>query len=468
MSGIRNSKRESQVKLSPSHSHINSKGKGCHNTIIHSIETTSPVGRIYRYWQNRILCSLVFGYAAYYLVRVNFSMAIPGMCADLGYTKTEIGSVISIWSVVYGVGKFCNGYLSDRSNSRLFMSLGLVGAALTSFVMSFGEGIFYFVIIWGIFNAWFQSMGWPPVSKLLTHWYPPTQLGTKWGIANLSHQIGGAIGMIATGYLIMEYGWRSAFYVPAFISLGFSALLYVLLRDTPRSLGLSSIEVETGLIESEAHLNENDQDISTKEVLRRIFCNKMLWYVCLGNMFLYIVRMGFMHWTPSLLSELKGASLTSSGWQLAGFEVAGMAGGIAAGWISDKLFSGRRGPVSLFYMIALVACLIYFWYVPAGYDNLNAIAMFAVGFFVYGPQVLVGVAAADFASKKAVGMAVGLTGSFGYLGAAISGYGTGWIADNYGWNGGFIFFITSAILACIFFALTWNSRAKVLEKNERP
>lgn len=431
-----------------------------------TIETFSPselaVGSSYKYWQNRILCSLVFGYAAYYLVRVNFSMAIPAMCHDLGYTKTEIGIVISIWSVVYGVGKFCNGYLSDRSNARLFMSLGLFGSALTSFVMSFGEGVLFFAIIWGIFNAWFQSMGWPPVSKLLTHWFPPTQLGTKWGVANLSHQIGGAIIPIVTGYLIVQYGWRSAFYVPAVISLGFSALLYFSLRDTPRSLGLPSIEVETGLVQSEAHLD--DQDISTQEILRRIFCNKMLWYVCLGNMCLYVVRMGVMTWAPSLLRELKGTSLTSSGWQLAGFEIAGMAGGLAAGWISDKLFVGRRGPVSLFYMLALVGCLIYFWYVPAGYDTLNALAMFAVGFFVYGPQVLVGVAAADFASKKAVGMAVGLTGSFGYLGAAISGFGTGWIADNYGWNGGFIFFITSAVLACFFFALTWNSRAKVLEK----
>lgn len=467
MSGIANPKDDARVRLSPTGNCISSKGDTlCAVSTPYLLQTELCVSGLYKYWQNRILFSLVLGYAAYYLVRVNFSMAIPAMCADLGYTKTEIGSVISIWSVVYGIGKFCNGYLSDRSNSRLFMALGLAGAALTSFVMSFGEGIVYFIFIWGIFNAWFQSMGWPPVSKLLTHWFPPTQLGTKWGIANISHQIGGAIGMIATGYLIMEYGWRSAFYIPAFVALGFSAILFFLLRDTPRSLGLSSIEVETGLIKSEAHLDE--LDISTQEVLRRIFCNKMLWYVCLGNMFLYIVRMGVMYWAPSLLAELKGATLTSSGWQLAGFEIAGMAGGIVAGWISDSLFAGRRGPVSLMYMLALVACLIYFWYVPAGYDNLNAIAMFAVGFFVYGPQVLVGVAAADFASKKAVGMAVGLTGSFGYLGAAISGYGTGWIADNYGWNGGFIFFITSAIFACFFFALTWNSRAKVLEKKERP
>lgn len=418
---------------------------------------------LYKYWQNRILLSLVFGYAAYYLVRVNFSMAIPALCQDLNYTKTQIGAVASTWSVVYGIGKFCNGYLSDRSNARIFMSLGLLGSAITSLIMCSLESVLFFTIIWGVFNAWFQSMGWPPVSKLLTHWFPPHELGTKWGIANLSHQIGGAIIPISAGYLIVEYGWQSAFWVPGLVSLFFSALLYLFLRDTPRSLGLPSIEVKTGLVESEEHLNE-EQDITTQEILQRIFCNKMLWYVCLGNMFLYIVRMGVLTWAPSLLRELKGASITLSGFHLAAFEIAGMAGGVAAGWLSDSVFKGRRGPVSLFYMLALVACLVYFWYIPAGYDLSNAIAMFAVGFFVYGPQVLVGVAAADFASKKAVGMAVGLTGSFGYAGAALSGIGTGWIADHYGWDGGFIFFITSAVLACVFFALTWNSRAKVLEK----
>ncbi len=422
--------------------------------------------KTYKYWQNRILFSLMFGYAAYYLVRVNFAMATPYLCADLGYTKTDIGWVISIWSGVYGVGKFCNGYFSDRSNARIFMSLGLFGAALTSFVMSFSEGVLFFVIVWGVFNAWFQSMGWPPVSKLLTHWFPPTQLGTKWGIANLSHQIGGAIVTIFSGYLIVAFGWRSAFYIPAFISLILAFLLYFFLRDTPRSLGLSSIEVETGLIKSEDQ--QSDQDVTTREIFRRIVYSKMLWCVCFGNMFLYIVRMGVMNWAPLFLTQMKGASTTSYGWQLGGFEIAGMLGGIMAGWISDRLFSGRRGPVSLIFMMALVGCLIYFWYVPSGYDRLNAVAMIAVGFFVYGPQVLVGVAAADFATKKAVGTAVGLTGFFGYFGAAISGLGAGWIADNYGWDGVFIFFIASAILSCFFFALTWNSRAKVLEKKVLP
>lgn len=428
-------------------------------------QNKSDISKKYSYWQLRILYSMAFGYAAFYLVRQNFSMAIPAISADLGYSKTQLGFVITIWSIIYGVGKFVNGYFSDRSNARYFMSLGLLGGALTSLVMGWGNGIAFFSVVWA-FNAWFQSMGWPPVSRLLTHWFSPIELGTKWGITNLSHQIGGAIIAVLAGYLIEKYGWRSAFLVPSLISLVLVVLLFNRLRDTPESLGLPSIEKYSGLV------NDKKSDIATgdmniKELFATIAYNRGLWLVCLGNMFLYVVRMGVFNWAPTFLKELKGASLTSSGWQVASFELAGMLGGIAAGWLSDKLFAGRRGPVSFLYMVCMVASLFYFWFVPAGYDLLNTLAMTTVGFLVYGPQVLVGVAAADFASKKAVGMAVGLTGTFGYIGSAISGVCIGWIADNYGWDGGFIFFIISAMLACLCFALTWNNKAKVLENSQK-
>lgn len=414
---------------------------------------------LYKYWQNRILYSIIFGYATYYLVRMNFSLAAPSLYATYGYTKTDLGIVFTIWSIIYGIGKFINGYLSDRANARLFMSIGLLGSALTSLFMSFGDGILFFCLVWGT-NAWFQSMGWPPVSKLLTHWYPPTQLGTKWGIANLSHHIGGALIPVLTVYLIDNFGWKSALYVPAIISFIMVFFLYERLRDTPKSLGLPSIEVKAGLVSDQ---NQMQEKVSPLELLKLVFFNKMIWCICLGNMFLYVVRMGVVNWAPSFLSEYKGATLTSSGWQLGLYEIGGMIGGITAGWLSDKLFEGRRGPISCMNTLALIGCLLYFWYVPAGHDILNAVTMFAVAYFIYGTQVLVGVAAADFASKSAVGMAVGLTGTFAYVGSAISGWGIGWIADNYGWNGAFMFFIASAILSSLCFALTWSNRAKVLE-----
>ena len=425
------------------------------------VETVQTVQQKYSYWRIRILYSMIFGYAAFYLVRMNFSMALPAISLEYGYSKTELGAIITIWSVIYGVGKFVNGYFSDRSNARYFMTIGLLGAALSSFIMGFGTSLYYFGFFWA-FNAWFQSMGWPPVARLLTHWYSPAELGTKWGLTNMSHQIGGAAIVLIAGYLVHHYGWQSAFIVPAIFVFGVAGFLFNRLRDTPQSIGLPSIEQHNGLSKNPLEIEE--EHLAPRALIMRVLNNRLLWYVCMGNMFLYVVRMGVFNWAPTFLSELKGASLMSSGWQVAGFEVAGMAGGIGAGWVSDRYFSGRRGPVSVIYMALLTACLFYFWWVPAGNHMMNGIAMMAVGFLVYGPQVLAGVAAADFASKKAVGMANGLTGTFGYLGSGMSGICVGWIADHYGWGGGFVFFIVASFLATFFFSLTWNNRAKVLEE----
>jgi phosphoglycerate transporter family protein len=418
---------------------------------------------IYSQWRFRILAATMFGYATFYLVRLNFSVAIPTLQAEFGYSKADLGMVITIFSVVYGVGKFLNGYFGDRSNARYFMTIGLIGSAIINLFVGFGEGLLFFGGCWAV-NAWFQSMGWPPVARLLTHWFGPQEIATKWAIWNCSQPIGGAVIYVFAGYLISNYGWQSAFYIPAILGLVVSALLYHQLRDTPQSLGLPPVEVYTNLIHKDDVVEE--EHVSTREILRRVFSSKIVWYVCMGNMFLYVVRMGAFTWAPTFLQEMKGSSIVTAGWQSAGFEIAGLCGGLVAGWVSDRLMKGRRGPVSCVYMAALALVLLYFWQAPAGYMWIDSIAMLGVGFLVYGPQVLVGVAAADFASKKAAGMATGLTGTFGYLGAAVSGYGVGKIVDVWGWGGGFTFFICSALLGMCFFALTWTARSKILERAE--
>lgn len=411
-------------------------------------------------FRNQVLFATMFGYATFYLIRLNFSAAIPTLQLQLNYSKTQLGVVTTTFAVVYGIGKFLNGYFGDRSNARYFMTIGLVGSALINLVMGLGESIAFFCVCWAI-NGWFQSMGWPPVARSLTHWFSPQELATKWAIWNCSQPIGGALNFALAGSLVVYVGWQAAFYVPAIVSLFAAIVLFKLMRDTPQSMGLQPVEVYANLVHKD-DLQE-EEHVPTREILMRVFGNKTVWYVCLANMFLYVVRMGAFTWAPSFLQEMKGSSQMGSMWQTIGFEVAGMCGGLIAGWASDKIFEGRRGPVSFIFMAALAITLLAFWQLPAGYGYLDSVGMFLLGFLVYGPQVLVGVAAADLASKKAAGMATGLTGTFGYIGAAVSGVGIGYIVDVWGWDGGFVFFIACALMGLFFFALTWTKRAKILE-----
>ncbi len=422
----------------------------------------AEIKKSYRHWRVQTMYSMMVGYAMFYFVRKNFSMAMPSFLDEFGYTKTDLGIVLSLFSILYGVGKFVNGMLADRANPRYFMAIGLIGAAICNVFFGMSSALWVFGLFW-LFNAWFQSMGWPPCARMLTHWYGPRELGTMWGIWNASHQFGGAGILILAGYLIPTYGWRSAFYVPAIIAIIGAIFLINRLRDTPQSIGLPPIEEYRGI--THAKKDEDDTAASLKEILfKHVLNNKLVWYVCLANFFVYIVRIGVLDWAPTFLVEAKGSSLGHAGLKVAGFEIAGIFGALAAGWASDKIFKGRRGPANVLFMLALIFFLFYFWKIPAGNPLLDGAALIAVGFLVYGPQMLVGVAAADFASKKAAATATGLTGTFGYLGSAVCGVGTGLIVDRWGWDGGFIFFIGAAIIGTLFFLLTWTHRSPVLEK----
>lgn len=428
-----------------------------------SSQGTLPVSvrQKYKYWRLRVMYAMMMGYAAYYLVRSNFAMVIPSLQMEFGYTKTEIGWIITVFSIIYGIGKCVNGLLSDRMNARFFMAFGLGASALLNLGVGMCSQFWTFALFWGL-NAWVQSMGWPPCSRLLTRWFSPKELGTKWGVWNASHPIGGALTFALAGFLIEHYSWRYAFFVPGIFCFTIIVpLLLERLRDCPKSVQLPPIEEYADLKQD---IHQEDDDLSFKEILfHRVLKNKLVWYVSMGNFFLYMVRMGIFNWAPTFLKEAKNSSLNMAGWQSAGFEIAGIFGGIAAGWVSDHLFHGRRGPVAALCMVALVFFMIYFWLVPSGHHFWNTVVMLFVGFFVYGPQVLVGVAAADFASKKAVGAATGLTGTLGYFGTAVSGIGVGALVDRWGWDAGFLFFIASAFLGIFFFLLTGNHRSKTLD-----
>jgi len=426
------------------------------------IEDQSKIQTDYKRYRIQMMVGMMSGYAAFYLVRKNFSMAMPVLMKELGYSRTDLGMMLALFSIIYGIGKFANGMLADRSNPRYFMAFGLLGAAVMNICFSMSSGLAFLGTFW-LLNAWFQAMGWPPCARMLCYWYSPTERGFMWGLWNASHQIGGAIILVLAGALITNFGWRSAFLVPALIAIAFALGLAYFLRDTPQSLGLPPIEVHRGETES---MNAVDSGLNFRDVLfQQVLRNKWVWCVCAANFFVYIVRVGMLDWAPTFLTEAKGANLQEAGFQTAAFEIAGIIGALTAGSISDKLFRGRRGPVAVASMLLLLICLIGLWKIPSGHPWMNAGLLIAIGFFVYGPQMLVGVAAADYSRNEAVATATGLTGLFGYMGSAFCSLATVIIADGFGWDGAFMFFAAASVCGTFFFILTWNQRPALLNSS---
>lgn len=418
--------------------------------------------KVYNKWRIRILSSIILGYGTYYLCRQNFSMIMPAFIDEFGYSRTQLGSILTIASIIYGIGKFINGYVSDKSNARYFMAAGLFFSSIITFILGFTESLVFLGVFWSL-NNWFQSMGWAPAARMLTHWYSPKELGTKWALGAASHQVGGAITLVFTGYLVTEFGWRSAFFVPSVIAAIVALFLLNRLRESPKKLGFPTVEAYKGDIDHNENHTDDIDHLNTKEIMRKVFLNRKIWMIGFTNMCIYVVRIGIIFWAPLFLKEFKNISLTNAGWQVAAYEVTGLLGGFCAGWCSDKIFNGQRGTVGTIFMFMLSLTLLAFWHIPPEYNFTGALLLVLTGFFVYGPQVLIGVASADFASKKAVGTANGFVGTMGYIGSGLSGVCVGAIIDNQylGWMGAFAFFTIAALVgAILFFATTYDTPTK--------
>ncbi len=101
--------------------------------------TITWVNNEFRYWQRRILITSLVGYAFFYLVRKNISFAMPGIKAQLGLTKADLGLFLTLHGVVYGLSKFLNGFVADRVNARWYMVIGLVLSAAMNICFGFGS-----------------------------------------------------------------------------------------------------------------------------------------------------------------------------------------------------------------------------------------------------------------------------------------------------------------------------------------
>ena len=177
----------------------------------------------------------------------------------------------------------------------------------------------------------------------------------------------------------------------------------------------------------------------------------------MANAFVYLVRYGVLDWAPTYLEEAKGMSVKETGWPYFLYEYPGIPGTLLCGWISDKIFKGRRAPSIVIFMALVLLAVIVYWKNPAGNILVDNIALVVIGFLIYGPVMLIGVQALDLVPKKAAGTAAGFTGLFGYLGGALfANIALGSVVDLFGWDGGFYILIAACLLSIVFCAFTWN------------
>ncbi len=394
------------------------------------------VKKNYKYWRMRIFIGMYVGYIFYYFSRKSFTFAMPALIQDLGFNKSDLGILGSILSITYGMSKFLSGILADKSNPRYFMAIGLILTGVLNILFGLTSSLLFFAIFWGL-NGWFQGWGWPPCARLLTHWYSQKERGTWWGFWNSSHSVGGALIPLLAAFCAEYWGWRYAMYVPGILCIGVGLFVINRLRDTPQSLGLPSIEKFRDDYPSAKH--EKEKELPMKEILfKYVLTNKYIWLLAISYFFVYIIRTGINDWSVLYLVETKGYSLLTAGACVFWFEIGGVFGSLVAGMASDRIFKGRRGPINVLFSLAVIFAVGALWLSPPGVPLLDFAIMFAIGFLIFGPQMLIGMAAAELSHKKAAGSATGFVGWIAYLGAATAGYPLGKMTQEFGWFGFFV------------------------------
>jgi MFS transporter, OPA family, glycerol-3-phosphate transporter len=432
---------------------------------------SAEVERDYPRLRRRVFVAIFIGYAAYYLVRNNLALAIPDILREHhGYSNTQLGGALTASSIAYGLSKFLMGSVSDRSNPKYFLPLGLLLSSSLMAVFGLLDGVFgslFLIVAIQTLNGWVQGMGWPPCGKSIVHWFSAKERGLRVSVWNTAHNIGGfLVAMFAALGLLLFHDWHAKFYFNALIAASVALLAYRLLEDTPQSRGLPSVEQYRNDYPSD-YTGASERTLAFRAIFfDYVLPNRYLWAIAVANAFCYFVRYGVENWIPTYLEISKGYSFkhSSVGWAL--FEFAGIPGTIACGWVSERWFKGKRAPATILFMALTLLGVVIYWLNGKGPLWIDYAALVCIGFLIYGPIMMIGLQSLDLVPKKAAGTAAGFTGVFGYMfGAALSGSGAGWISVHWGWGAVFATMVVCCLLTILFSALTLGHR---LQSEPRP
>ncbi len=245
----------------------------------------------YRYWRRHILLTIWLGYALFYFTRKSFNAAVPEILANGVLSRSDIGLLATLFYITYGVSKFVSGIVSDRSNARYFMGIGLIATGIINILFGFSTSLWAFAVLW-VLNAFFQGWGSPVCARLLTAWYSRTERGGWWALWNTAHNVGGALIPIVMAASALHYGWRAGMMIAGCMAIVVGIFLCWRLRDRPQALGLPAVG-EWRHDALEIAQQQEGAGLTRKEILTKyVLLNPYIWLLSFCYVLVYVVHGG--------------------------------------------------------------------------------------------------------------------------------------------------------------------------------
>lgn len=401
-------------------------------------------------------------YAAMYMARYNFGFANKQLSDTFGFSKTEIGTIITISTLIYGLSAIFNGPIADRWGGRRAMITGATGAAIFNLAFGMaayfgflGTGTFmliYLASMWTL-NQYFQSYSALALIKVNAGWFHVSERGVFSAIFGSMIQSGRfAVYALMTTAFVAFLPWQWKFFLPAMIVGVFTFLTFLFVKDTPKDAGLGDFDPQDAT-------SGDTEKITLAYVARKVFTNPIAITIAAAEFCTGLVRKGFEEWFPRYMQEVHKLALDNPVFQRNAFAVviAGIAGAFIAGFLSDKVFGSRRPPVAFLGYVLQIISLTIVTIAP----SLEAIVIaFTVNSLAISMvhSMLSGTASMDFGGKRAAATAAGMFDGMQYVGGSVMGVGAGWLIETYGWGSWGPSMVGFAVIGAILMLKLWNAR----------
>ena len=413
-------------------------------------------------------------------------MATPSLGLDI----TSIGFITSVFPLFYGCSKFVSGVVGDMLSPSVMLGTGLLLTGLVNVAFGASSTLPLFCVLWAL-NGILQGWGAPACAKILTAWFATKERGTYWGMWNIAHNLGGFSAPILAGTAARALGWQWGLWAPGAIGCAVGVLILLSLKESPEAAGFPPVEDAKAAAAAKAAKEAaaagsggsgeagGEEKLTLLQNLRRnVLSNPFIWGLALTYFCVYIIRQGITSWSVFYLIKEKGvADAGAAALRVSGLEVGGLVGSLVAGRISDWAINsggaggavGKRVKVVMVYLVGVAAMLLAFRACPAGPSAalLQSACVFMIGFFLYGPQMLIGLCGAEIVGRRSVGASEGFLGWIAYLGAANAGVPLSLLVQRFGWDAFFATLVGACAVALLLLAPISNAKSFVQRDADR-
>ncbi len=383
---------------------------------------TIELTREHRMWRWRILLSTYLGYGGFYLTRKVFTLCKTPIAEELGW---ELGSTAHIWTaflIAYMIGQFISSYVGRRWGPRLLLLGGLGLSMFCNTVFGFSNSFTTFLVFM-VFNGLVQAAGWPGCVGTISEWLRIEERGAVMGWWATNYMTGNimvktltgmCLGM--TGLFLGMAGWRWAFFGCTIATGVLWWLMYIWQRDKPADVGLAPL-VSDEENDQQAFTASKEEHVAFKDYLR-LACNPLVMTMGATYFCVKFLRYALDSWLPSFLT-IQGLDPAWSSFYSQGFDIAGMFGCVAAGYVMDKWCRGNWAAASLVMSIGVIVGYLAVFYL--GTSPLSIALCFSlVGFMLYGPDMMLsGAGAVEIAGARNGVAVAGIVNGLGSIGPIV-------------------------------------------------